>query len=107
MDIKCRRTICQFNEGHTCCSPKVDISGKAVCKVFEAKEVSEETVDFSKNLFQQTPDYKNSRHIKNLLLECKAKECLFNQEGKCRANGITVVDQDNESKCATFLCDLK
>ena len=47
-----------------------------------------------------------SRHIKNVALKCDAKNCLFNSDGKCRANGITVVDDHEKSRCASFIQDI-
>lgn len=107
MDIKCRKTTCTFNKGHTCCSCKVDITKNAVCKTFEKEEQKDDdNFDLSKKMFEVAPSYSNSRHIKNLLLECDAQKCLFNKNGKCRANGITVLDQNDQTQCGTFLCDL-
>ncbi len=106
MDIKCRRTCCEFNKGHTCCAVKVDINSKAVCKTFEKGQKSEEELDLSKHMFETAPEYSNSRHIKNVCLKCSATHCLFNADGKCRANGITVIDQNEQSKCGSFIYNL-
>jgi len=107
MDIKCRRTTCCFNKGHTCCAVKVDITSKAVCCTYQKNnEVEEDDVDLSKHMFESAPEYANSRNIKNVCLLCNARCCLFNQEGKCRANGITVVDQNEESKGGSFILEL-
>ena len=106
MDIKCRRTTCEFNKGHTCFSPSVKITNNAECKTFEKEETSLEELDLSKTMFKSAPEYENSRHIKNVALNCKASSCLFNHDGKCLANGITVVDQDEKSRCGTFIYDV-
>lgn len=107
MDIKCRRTCCCFNKGQTCCACRVDISSKAVCHTFEKNEEAEpDALDLSKKMFETAPEYANFRHIKNIVLKCDAKNCLFNNDGKCRANGITVVDQDEHSKCGSFIYSL-
>jgi len=107
MDIKCRRTTCCFNKGHTCCATKVDITSKAVCCTFTRNlGVEEDAVDLSRHMFESAPEYANSRNIKNVCLTCSAKQCLFNQEGKCRANGITVIDQNEQSKCGSFILEL-
>ncbi len=105
MDIKCRRTTCCFNKGHTCCSPKVDITSKAVCSTYE-KDEQVDNLDLSRGMFESAPEYANFRHIKNVALRCNAARCIFNKEGKCRANGITVIDQHEESKCGSFILDL-
>lgn len=106
MDIKCRKTTCMFNKGQTCCSSKVDITKETECKTYEKEEIDDkDDLDFSKKMFEVAPDYANSRHIKNLILDCNANNCLFNKEGKCMANGITVLDEDKTTSCGTFLKD--
>jgi hypothetical protein len=42
------------------------------------------------------------RHNKKLTLRCKA-HCLFNNQCKCIANGITVNPINEVPKCITFL----
>ena len=107
MDIRCRRTFCEHNNGHTCFAGVVDINNHAVCKSFEKdKQKGEEELDFTKNMFESAPPYENFRHIKNVCLKCGATRCLFNTDGKCRANGITVVDDHEKSRCASFIADI-
>ena len=107
MDIRCRRTMCEHNKGHTCFAGLLDIGSHAICKSFEKdKQKSKEDVDFTKNMFEVAPDYQNSRHIKNVCLKCEAKRCLFNNDGKCRANGITVVDDHERARCGSFILDI-
>ena len=81
----------------------IDISSKYVCHTYsEDKDKSGE--DFSKMIFSDTPpkisDY---RHIADMNLICKAK-CLFNKNGQCIANGITVNAAYSPSpKCITYM----
>ena len=75
------------------------MSPKIVCKQYEGMEGKGR--DFSKNLFESpTPNFAGYRHTKKLTLKCDAK-CLFNREGFCIANGITV-DDLGDAKCVTF-----
>lgn len=105
MDIKCRRTTCEHNRGYTCCACNVDIDNNAICKTYEYNQKENEELDLSKNIFESAPEYANSRHIRNVSLYCNAGKCLFNKEGKCQANGITVIDDNETSACATFIED--
>ncbi len=106
MDIRCRRTSCKHNAGHTCFAGVLDVNSHAVCKTFEKnKEKKKEELDLTKNMFEAAPNYENFRHIKNLALKCNTTKCLFNNDGKCRANGITVVDDHEKSRCASFIED--
>jgi len=106
MDIKCRRTSCEYNKGHTCLSEGVDIDDYAICDTFERAYTSLDDLDLSKHMFEVAPEYENSRHIKNVNLKCDAKNCLFNTGGKCRANGITVIDDKGKSRCGSFIREL-
>lgn len=107
MDIKCRRTSCEHNKGHTCFALGVDITNHAICKTFEEQKFCDyDELDFSKHMFEVAPEYENSRHIKNVCLNCEAKKCLFNKNGKCRANGITIIDDDEKSRCSSFIENL-
>ena len=107
MDIRCRRTICKNNKGHTCFAGYVSVGSHAVCKSFEKDEKkTKDELDFTKKMFEVAPDYENSRHIKNVCLKCEARRCLFNNDGKCRANGITVIDDHEKARCGSFILDI-
>ncbi len=104
MDIKCRKTICKHNKGQCCFACCVDIDKNTVCKSYDKNiEKENEKNDFSKRMFESAPEYENFRHIKNVFLNCEAKDCIFNNDGKCRANGITIIDDNEKSSCATYL----
>ena len=122
MDIRCRKTTCEFNNNHTCIAKEITINKDVLCssyilaeeirgvdnnkqgtdnnkKVMDiTKGMSDENIidlkteDCSKNMFQKKPQ-KNApfRNRKTINLDCKA-DCLFNENGVCRANGITVND---------------
>lgn len=104
MDIKCRKTSCKYNNAYTCSAKNVDISCAVECKTFEP-DTTRKAEDFSRNMFEaDTENYSNSRHIKNVSLFCLAGNCLFNCSGKCKANGITVLDDDKScALCGTFI----
>ncbi len=104
MDIKCRKTSCKHNNDYTCLAKGIDISKETNCKTFSPDD-TKPAHDFSRNLFEaDTENYANSRHIKEIKLDCHANECLFNHEGKCHANGITVLDSGlGATKCGTFI----
>ena len=104
MDIRCRRTICTHNKGHTCFSCCVNIDQCAYCKSFEKRQTADvDDLDFSKKMFEVAPEYSNFRHIKNVALTCNATKCVFNKDKVCMANGITVVEDNKKSCCATYL----
>lgn len=103
MDLRCRKTTCKYNDNLTCKAKTIDISSKRDCKMFE-KDRKKEELDFSNSIFSDTPpkitDY---RHLKDMCLVCQAR-CLFNHEGKCVSNGITINSATTrEPKCITFM----
>ena len=103
MDLRCRKTGCKYNKDLTCMSEKVNISNKLVCTDYE-NEKGKEIKDFSSLIFSETPpkiaDY---RHLKDMNLSCQAN-CLFNKNGHCISNGITVnAALSKEPKCMTFM----
>jgi len=55
------------------------------------------------NIFQVAEELV-ARNLKNVPLECRARNCIYNNQEKCNANGITVIDDDeeNDADCATF-----
>ena len=102
MDLRCRKTSCEYNKDLTCVAPKIDITEKFICASFKEDKTKKEK-DFSSLIFTQNPpkvaDY---RHIKHTCLTCKAK-CLFNKNLNCIANGITVNAPNNTPKCITYM----
>ncbi len=103
MDIKCRKTSCKFNNSYSCEARGVCITRDTECGSFEPDN-SKPAVDFSKNMFEADMEYSNSRHICNVNLECNSCDCLFNENKKCMANGITVIDEgQGQTACGTFI----
>lgn len=100
MDIRCRKTNCKYNDRLSCTANKINISQKFNCEDFQ--RVIGKDVDISKQIFEQTPDISSYRHNKKLPLQCNAS-CLFNKEGHCRANGITINDIHENPKCCTTI----
>lgn len=103
MDLRCRKVSCKFNKDLTCQAKSIEISSKLECKQYVKRE-DKYLKDFSREIFTENPfkvaDY---RHLKDMNLTCKAK-CLFNKEGRCIANGITVNESPSKMpKCITFL----
>jgi hypothetical protein len=100
MDIRCRKTDCKYNEGLTCLVNELNINDKNNCKEYIK---GKEKIDISKQIFSDTPpEIKDYRRVKDMNLHCSA-ECLFNRQGKCIANGITINDVQNQAKCITHI----
>lgn len=100
MDIRCRKTSCVYNDRYTCKANAICISQKVTCEKFEKGEKRGE--DKTRLLFKKTPDYAPQRDSKTLDIGCKA-HCLFNKDGICVANGITLNDLKDKPYCVTYL----
>ena len=101
MDINCRKLNCVHNKKCVCCAKKLDISEKSFCQTYR-KDESKKVEDMSKKMFSQTPEYENFRHIKKANIFCKIN-CMFNENGKCLANGIVILDGNETPICGTFI----
>ena len=101
MDIRCRKTSCKFNDRYTCRAKEILIKKDLACEKFE--HVRGKAVDKTKWLFSENPpQYAPQRDSATIGIGCKA-HCLFNKDGKCVANGITLNDLKEKPLCVTFL----
>ena len=69
---------------------------------FICEHCNKKVEKLSKNMFEQAPEIAPFRAKENVDIKCNA-ECLFNKEGICKANGITVLDGKNDGICGTFI----
>ena len=100
MDIRCRKTGCVYNDKYTCKAKEILIKKNVECSKYEA---GNKPVDKTKWMFTETPpEYAPQRDSATIVIDCKA-HCLFNQDGKCVANGITLNDIKEKPLCMTFL----
>lgn len=100
MDIRCRKTSCKYNDRYTCKAESILIKKNVECQKYE---FGKKPVDKTKWIFSdKPPEYAPQRDSATISIGCKA-QCLFNQEGKCVANGVTLNDIKEKPLCVTFL----
>ncbi len=100
MDIRCRKTSCKYNNKYTCKANEILIKKNIECSKYEKGNTP---VDKTKWIFTDNPPiYAPQRDSATLSIDCNAK-CLFNDNGKCVANGITLNDIKEKAICVTFL----
>ena len=99
MDIRCRKTECKFNDRYTCKAKGIKINEEVKCDSFEK---GEKKSDATKRIWNKAPQYAPQRDSKTLSIDCCA-ECLFNNNGKCVSNGITVNALKEFPYCISFL----
>lgn len=104
MDLKCRKTICEFNDKYSCKAKEILIGEQTECTTYQKDEDKkvENLQDISKTMFEAVPELSPYRHNKKCKINCNA-DCLFNKDGLCHANGITVLEGETEGICGTFI----
>ena len=100
MDIRCRKTTCKYNDKYTCKAKGILIKKNVECSQYENTKPA---VDKTKWMFSENPPiYAPQRNSSTIAIDCNA-HCLFNNDGKCVANGITLNDIKEKPLCMTFL----
>ena len=102
MDLKCKKTNCKYNNCYACMSRKIKVARNCECATFVRDNNIKENQrqDASRDMFETAPEIHPYRHNRDLSIECGA-ECLFNKNGVCRANGISVMNGKNSGVCIT------
>ena len=92
-DLKCKRQGCEYNKNCNCTSKKIEVSNTTTCETY--KQSNKPTKQDEK--IGQPPVRKDIK------VGCHA-DCLFNADGNCKANGITVQTCENKSgpTCCTY-----
>lgn len=101
MDIRCRKRLCKFNDKFTCKANQININSKIICDNF-VKDPNKKVADTTKHLLEEPPCYAPQRDSKTLKITCQAK-CLFNHNGQCVSNGITLNSIKEKPYCVSFL----
>lgn len=104
MDLKCKKLDCVNNNKYSCSAKGINIKKNQNCQMFEKAEHLKECQkqDVSKTMFEVAPDMHPFRHNKKLNITCEAN-CLFNKDGICHANGISILKDKGSAFCATHI----
>lgn len=92
-DLKCKRQNCEYNKNCNCTAKKIEVKKDTSCETYEPTE--------KKNIEEEKINQPPLR--KDIKVDCDAK-CLFNEDGICQANGITVQPNLNNAtpNCVSF-----
>ena len=104
MDLRCDKTNCKHNCKYCCTAKKVHIAANTDCKTYDRdfKKNENNLQDVSKDMFEVAPDIAGFSHNDKLKVACHAK-CVFNRNGFCNANGITILENNKVGFCGTFI----
>jgi hypothetical protein len=101
LDIRCRKAKCRFNDRFTCRAKEIVVGREVVCSTFERAE-NKPVQDVTKSLFEKPPCFAPQRDSKALSIKCRAN-CLFNHNGTCVSNGITLNSIEEKPFCVSYL----
>src|SRR5574344_9933 len=104
MDLRCNKTNCKHNCKYSCNASEVHIAKNTDCRTYEkdAEKNIDKLQDVSRDMFEIAPEVTEYKHNDKMCVDCHAN-CLFNKEGKCNANGITVLEDKENGVCGTFI----
>ena len=94
--------VCKYNNGCACMSKGITVTRNCECGTFQESDKLDEKQrqDISRDMFEVAPEIHPFRHSKDMSIECSA-ECLFNKDGICKSNGISVMNGKNSGVCIT------
>lgn len=104
MDIRCRKTTCVYNDRYTCKAKDIMVTNDVQCSTYQYDESKKDVIDVTKHLFEREPNFAPQRDSKTIEIKCKAN-CLFNHNGACVSNGITLNSIKEKPYCVSFLKD--
>ena len=102
MDLKCKKLNCKHNDACACMSKSIKVNRLCECATFEKNDTDEDKQhqDMRRDMFEVAPEIHPFRHNKEMSIECSA-ECLFNRDGICKSNGISVMNGKRSGVCIT------
>lgn len=105
MDLKCKKLDCVHNNKFSCESKGIDIRHNLNCATYEKNNdlTEEQRQNVSRTMFEIAPEYHAFRHNQDVDINCDARYCLFNEDGNCCSNGITVQRNSNKAYCSTAI----
>ncbi|MBQ7227129.1 MAG: DUF1540 domain-containing protein [Clostridia bacterium] len=96
-DLKCGLKECKFNKGYSCCSKSITVAENTDCTTYSPDEAKRRVQ------FESASDFIPANYSVDTAVACSA-DCIYNENGKCRASGITVMTgNSNDAQCMTFV----
>ena len=102
MDVRCRKGLCKYNDRYTCKAKGIVVDQEVICSMYEKDENKEEVQDITKGMFEEEPKFSPQRDSKAMSIKCRA-DCLFNHNGICVSNGITLNSIKERPYCVSYL----
>lgn len=98
-ELRCGLKDCNFNRGYECRAKRISVDGAADCKTYSPSgdKAKNDNVMYEAgmdNCFAETT---------HTAVKCEAGKCLFNRAEHCIANGISVISETGDAKCASYI----
>ena len=102
MDIVCRKYSCEFNDRAKCTRKNLMVNSDNDCDDISINK-DEVVEDVSRDMFCHEPDIAPYHHCKNMNINCRSMDCIFNYSGECYSNGIFVGSEQTKAPCNSFV----
>ena len=102
MEIRCRKGDCIHNTGASCMARDVLVDRRSKCSSYNSDPLKKNLIIQNGNLFEISEELV-TKNLRDVPLNCRARICIYNNGGDCRANGIFVIEGDDDAPCATFI----
>ncbi|MDD4211400.1 MAG: DUF1540 domain-containing protein [Clostridia bacterium] len=101
MDISCKKINCVYNRGMHCHASSIIIGSDLDCKTFLRDDKLLSKAKTSNQSMFEVASLEKDVVNEDVHIDCKASKCLFNREGTCVANGISVLSSRKSAFCTT------
>jgi len=99
-ELRCGRRDCGYNKAYECRADKIMVDAAADCKTYAPNEgkVKNDNIMYEAGMDNYFAEPSGRTEV-----DCEACSCLFNRAEKCIANGISVISESDDAKCASFI----
>ena len=94
-NLKCNVYSCTHHKNDHCCKPNIKVEGVGAMSANETECASFAPKGAQNTVGTTTPN-------PQLEIVCSAKECMYNNASRCRANNVSINTLGGNAACATF-----
>jgi len=99
-ELRCGLRDCNYNKAYECRAKKIEVDEAADCKTYKP---SGSRAKNDNVMYEAGMDNYFADTTPHTLVGCMARKCLFNRAEHCIANGISVVSDVKDAKCASYI----
>ncbi|MDD3278571.1 MAG: DUF1540 domain-containing protein [Lachnospiraceae bacterium] len=103
--LSCSAVTCVYNQDELCSKGDIKVGGS------DARDADQTCCESFKERSSSSMSNSQGCGCTTIGVDCKAQECEFNEQCKCKAGAINIGGQNacqcQETRCSTFHCDCK